>query len=127
MIKRRLSDLPDVREGHFLSGLIPGRYLCQGALSYKPPGFRTHTHDGPDGSDRHVHLDDYEVFVLLQGKACMELNGEMHPLVTGDVFVVEPGENHHLIADMEDPCVNLWLHAGPQRHPDQRPQGEPQL
>jgi len=119
MIKLRLNQLPDVREGHFLKGLIPGRYLCRGTLSYKPPGLRTHTNDAPDGRDRHVHQDEHEAFVLLQGKATMELNGEMHPMVTGDVFVVEPGEDHHLISDPVDPCINLWLHAGPVRHPDQ--------
>ena len=118
MIKLRLNQLPDVREGHFLRGLIPGKYLCEGSLSYKPPGLRTHTNDGPGGRDRHVH-DDREVFIILQGKAMMELNGQMHPMVTGDVFIVEPGENHHLISDAVDPCINLWLHAGPERHPNQ--------
>ncbi len=114
MIKLRLSQLPDVREGHFLDGLIPGKYLCKGALSYKAPNVRTHTHDGPGGTDIHIHPDDHEVFIILQGKAVMELNGEMHPMVTGDVFIVEPGENHHLISDAQDPCINLWLHAGPE-------------
>ncbi len=118
MIKLRLSQLPDVREGHFLKGLIPGEYLCAGTLSYKAPKVRTHSHDGPDGQDRHVH-EDYEAFIILQGKATMELNGVLHPMVTGDVFIVEPGEDHHLISDGEDPCINLWLHAGPTRHPDQ--------
>lgn len=119
MIKLRLNQLPDVREGHFLKGLIPGEYLCKGAMSYKAPNARTHTNDGPDGRDWHVHDDDCEVFVILQGKATMELNGVKHPMVTGDVFIVEPGEEHHLVADAEDPCINLWLHAGPERHPDQ--------
>ena len=118
MIKLRLNQLSDVREGHFLKGLIPGKYLCEGILSYKPPGLRTHTDDGPGGRDWHVH-EDHEVFIILQGKATMELDGEMHPMVTGDVFIVEPGEDHHLISDMEDPCINLWLHAGPERHPGQ--------
>jgi len=118
MIKLRLNQLPDVREGHFLKGLIAGEYLCQGILSYKPPGLRTHTDDGAGGRDWHMH-EDSEVFIILQGKAMMELNGEMHPMVTGDVLVVEPGEDHHLISDVNDPCVNLWLHAGPERHPGQ--------
>lgn len=121
MIKLRLNQLPDVREGHFMRGLIPGQYINRGAMSYKAPGVRTHTHDGPEGRDYHVHEDDVEVFVLLQGKAQMELNGEMHPMVTGDLFIVEPGEEHHLISDREDPCINLWFHAGAERHPDQRP------
>ena len=111
----RLTELPDTREGHFLEGIVPGAYLYQGGLGFKQPGQRTHSHDGPGGSDRHVH-DDCEVFVILQGKAQMEINGERHPLCCGDVCVVEPGEDHHLIADEDDPCVNLWLHAGPERH-----------
>ena len=120
MIKLRLNQIPDIREGHFLKGLVPGEYLCRGTLSYKPPGLRTHSNDGPGGLDRHVHEDDHEAFVLLQGKAIMEVDGEAHPMVTGDVFIIEPGEDHHLISDEEDPCINLWLHAGPERHPDQR-------
>jgi mannose-6-phosphate isomerase-like protein (cupin superfamily) len=115
MKKYRLTQLEDIREGHFLAGIIPGAYLCQGGIGFKPPGFRTHAHDGPGGSDRHVHESDYEVFVILQGKAVMEIDGEPHPLTTGDICVVEPGEDHHLISDQHDPCVNLWLHAGPAR------------
>lgn len=118
MKRYRLNQLPDVREGHFLSGLLPGRYISRGTMSYKKPGVRTHSHDGPGGLDRHVH-DDCEAFVILQGKAVMEVDGQRIPLVTGDVLIVEPGEDHHLISDTEDPCINLWLHAGPERHPDQ--------
>jgi mannose-6-phosphate isomerase-like protein (cupin superfamily) len=114
----RLTDLDDVRHGHFLKGLLPGDYLSVGGLGFKPPGFRTHTNDGPDDKDVHVH-DDCEVFIILQGKARMEIDGEFHPLATGDICIVEPGEDHHLIADEDDPCVNLWLHGGNHRHPDQ--------
>lgn len=119
MKRMRLKDLPDPSSGHFLEGLAPGRYLCEGGLSFKPPGLRTHSHDGPGGSDLHVH-DDCEVFIILQGRAQMELDGKLHQLTTGDVVVVEPGEDHHLISDAEDPCVNLWLQAGSRRHPDQQ-------
>ncbi|MDH7570504.1 MAG: cupin domain-containing protein, partial [Armatimonadota bacterium] len=104
MKRYRLNELPDVREGHFLKGILPGEYLCKGTLSYKKPNVRTHTNDGPGGIDRHVHEDDCEAFVILQGKAIMELNGERIPLVTGDVVIVEPGEDHHLISDAHDPC-----------------------
>lgn len=115
MKQYRLNQLPDVRDGHFLQGVIPGRYLYQGAMSYKKPNMRTH-----DAEGQHIH-EDCEVFVILQGKAVMEVDGARYPLTTGDVLVVEPGEDHHLISDAEDPCINLWLHAGPQRHPDQNP------
>ena len=87
-------------------------------MGFKRPGERTHSHDGPGGIDHHVH-EDSEVFVILQGGGVMELDGERHPVTTGDVLVVEPGEDHHLVADERDPCVGLYLHAGPKRHPKQ--------
>jgi len=123
MIRMRLKDLPDNREGHFLKGVIPGEYLCMGGLGYKKPNQRSHDVgckcSNCDGKGRHVHEGDREVFILLQGKAVMELNGELHPMVTGDVVICEPGEDHHLVADSDDPCINLWLHAGDERHKDQ--------
>ena len=119
MKRYRLKDLSDTTNGHFLKDLVPGEHLCKGGLGFKKRGFRTHGEKNWRGSDRHVH-DDSEVFVILQGKARMEVDGVEHPLVTGDVMVIEPGEDHHLISDAEDPCVNLWLHAGPKRHKDQR-------
>jgi mannose-6-phosphate isomerase-like protein (cupin superfamily) len=118
MRKLRLTELPDNRDGHFLAGVVPGEFLAGGGLSFKKPNVRTHDHDAADGSDRHVH-SDCEVFVILQGRAVMEVDGARHDLVTGDVVVVEPGEDHHLVSDAVDPSVNLWLHAGPSRHPDQ--------
>jgi mannose-6-phosphate isomerase-like protein (cupin superfamily) len=119
MKRYRLSDLPEVREGHFLSGIVPGEFLSGGGLGFKKPGFRTHSAEGPGGSDLHVHPDEYEVFVFLQGKGVMQVEGKSYPFTTGDVFVIEPGEDHHLVSDAADPCVNLWLHMGPRRHPDQ--------
>jgi len=131
MKRYRLNELSDVREGHFLKGILPGKFIREGTMGYKAPGFRTHTGEppspseglrrssGPGGSDVHVH-DDCEAFVILQGKAVMECDGKEYALVTGDVLVIEPGEDHHLVADKDDPCINLWLHGGPERHPDQR-------
>ena len=37
-----------------------------------------------------------------------------------DLVVIEPGEDHHLISDETEPCINIWLHAGAQPHPQQR-------
>jgi hypothetical protein len=124
MRQLRLADLPDRGEGHILADYLPGRYLCAGALSFKPPNLRTHTAEGPGGEDIHVHADR-EAFIILQGKAVMEINGVPHPLVAGDVLIVEAGEDHHLVSDGEDPCVNLWLHAGTGRHPAQLTDLEP--
>ena len=120
MKRCRLSDLGDIRDGHFLQGIVSGPYLCAGGVGFKAPGFRTHSGDGPGGSDRHVHGDVHEVFVILQGKAVMEVDGKGHALATGDICVIEPGEDHHLVADKLDPCVNLWIEVGRERHRDQR-------
>jgi quercetin dioxygenase-like cupin family protein len=119
MKQYRLSDLADIREGHVFREILPGAHLCAGGMGFKKPGQRTHSFEGPNGIDRHVH-SDHEGFVILQGKAEMELNGKRIPLVAGDIVVIEPGEDHHLISDDKDPCVNLWLHAGPRRHDDQQ-------
>jgi len=108
MKRYRLSGLADVREGHVLQGLVPGRFLYMGAVGFKEPGEVTHP-------GRHSH-DDEEVFVILQGKGAIEISGHRHRVGTGDVIVVEPGEDHHLISSQEDPLVNLWLHAGPDPH-----------
>ena len=118
MKRMRISELPDSRGGHFLSGVVPGEFLRTGGLSFKPPRFRTHDHDGPGGTDLHVH-DGHEVFLILQGRAVMEVDGERHALESGDVMIIEPGEDHHLVADGEDPCVNVWLEPADHRHPDQ--------
>lgn len=119
MKRLRLSELADTRQGHFLGDWLPGPYLSVGGLSFAKPGERSHTNDGPDGRDYHVHTD-CEAFVILQGTGIMELNGERIPVGVGDIFIVEPGEDHHLNSDPEDPVVTLWLHAGPNRHKNQQ-------
>ncbi|MBB6729448.1 cupin domain-containing protein [Cohnella zeiphila] len=119
MRKCRLSDLSDNPDGkHLFRNLMPGSYLSAGGLAFERPGSRSHTNDGPDGTDRHVH-SDCEAFLILQGRGTLELDEAFIPIVAGDVIVVEPGEDHHLIASEDDPPVVLWCHAGPQRHPRQ--------
>lgn len=112
MKQTRINELPDVTGGHWLSGVLPGTYLTVGGMGFKERGMRTHA------DSRHIH-DDCEAFVLLQGKAQMEIDGVLHPMQTGDILIVEPGEEHHLISDPDDPCVNLWMHAGPHRNENQ--------
>ncbi len=118
MKRYTLKDLNTDGVEHVLEGIVPGRYIAMGGLGFKAPNERTHSHDGPDGSDQHVH-DDCEIFMLLGGKAEMEIDGEMHPMKAGDVIVVEPGEDHHLISDVDDPCVNVWMHCADHRNANQ--------
>ncbi|HIE50612.1 MAG TPA: cupin domain-containing protein [Armatimonadetes bacterium] len=114
MKRYRLSAVPDTREGHFLRAWVEGIRIAQGGLSFHPPGFRTH----PEG--HHVH--EYpEVFCILQGRGVLELNEERIPVQVGDVLIIEPGEEHHLVSSEEDPLINLWFHADERGHPKQYP------
>jgi mannose-6-phosphate isomerase-like protein (cupin superfamily) len=125
MIRYRIGDLADCRSGHILQDILPGDYLCTGGLAFTKPGDRSHTNDGPDGRDYHVHRDR-EAFVILQGRGVMEVDGVPHPVSPGDIVVIEPGEDHHLISSEEDPIVTLWCHAGPERHKNQRQEVAPE-
>jgi len=123
MKRLRLKDLDNIESNHILQNIVPGQYLTHGGLSFKPPGFRTHdmgcTCKSCDGKGKHIHADDSEVFIVLQGKAQMEIDGKSYDMVTGDVIICEPGEDHHLVSDNDEPCVNIFLHAGDHRHPNQ--------
>lgn len=122
MKRFRLSDLNPSGSEHILTGIIPGRYLSHGGIGFKAPGQRSHdvgcTCKACDGKGRHVHADDCEVFIILQGRGQMQIDGESYALRAGDVFVCEPGEDHHLVADEDDPCVNIYLHAADSHHVD---------
>lgn len=115
MRRYTLADLagPEQRLPHVLARLVPGAYLCGGGLSFHARGMRTHG-DEP----RHVH-PDHEVFCILQGRGWIEVDGRREPVAAGEVLVVEPGEDHHLVGDPAHPIVNLWLHAGDAPHPRQ--------
>ncbi|MBP1962337.1 cupin domain-containing protein [Paenibacillus aceris] len=119
MIKLRLSELQDTKNGHILQGVLPGDYLSSGGLSFAKRGERSHTNDGPDGRDYHIH-GDCEAFLILQGTGTMEINGEHFPVTTGDIVIVEPGEDHHLNSSEADPIVTVWCHASSNRHKNQQ-------
>jgi mannose-6-phosphate isomerase-like protein (cupin superfamily) len=125
MIMKKLcfSELCVTGGGHLLQDILPGDYIASGGLAFAKRGERSHTNDGPEGKDHHVHTD-CKAFLIFQGKGTMEINGEQHPVQTGDLFIVEPGEDHHLISSEEDPIVTLWCHVGPDRHKNQQ-RGEP--
>ncbi|MCD6289759.1 MAG: cupin domain-containing protein [Anaerolineae bacterium] len=114
MKRIHFSDLGRHSGRHVLAGILDGEWLNRGGLSFHPPGFRTH-----DDEPVHVH-DTQEAFCIMQGHGVLELDGERIPVQVGDVIIIEPGENHHLISSEEDPLINLWLHAGDEPHPNQR-------
>jgi len=100
-----LLDLRDIAGHHFLAGIMKGSSLHHGGLHFFNPGEYSH----PEGP--HLHQDSEEVFVCLQGRAKLIVDGVQREMRVGDIALIEPGEEHHLLADEENPIVNLWLHA----------------
>ena len=56
---------------------------------------------------RHVHDTD-EVFIFVQGRGVIPIDGTDYPVETGDVVVVEAGEDHHTRSSEDDPLVAVW-------------------
>ncbi|NQT19608.1 MAG: cupin domain-containing protein [Planctomycetes bacterium] len=56
---------------------------------------------------RHVHEVD-EVFIMLQGTGVIPIDGVDYPVCTGDIVVVEAGEDHHTRSSVDDPLVTAW-------------------
>ena len=55
----------------------------------------------------HVHDAD-EVFIFVQGKGVIPIDGVEYPVETGDVVIVQAGEDHHTRSSVEDPLVAAW-------------------
>ena len=56
---------------------------------------------------RHVHDVD-EVFVFVQGRGVIPIDGIEYAVETGDVVIGEAGEDHHTRSSVEDPLVAAW-------------------
>lgn len=56
---------------------------------------------------RHVHNVD-EVFIFVQGRGVLPIDGIEYPIQAGDVFIVHKGEDHHTRSSIEDPLVSAW-------------------
>ena len=89
-----------------LGGLTGGQLVERGGFRiYPDPGFRTHDEPGP-----HVH-DKPEYFCIFQGTGTVEIDGApADRFEAGDVIVIDPGEDHHLISDGTVPLVFTWMH-----------------
>ena len=107
------SDLGSDGPMHVAQELVPGAYIDHGGLSFHAVGFRTHA------EGHHVH-DNAEVFCIMQGQGEIEIDGRREPLHAGEVLIIEPGEEHHIVGDPAYPIINLWFHCGDEPHPNQR-------
>jgi mannose-6-phosphate isomerase-like protein (cupin superfamily) len=110
MRKLSVADLPDGGTPATLAAIGAGWGPVQrgGISRYDAPGHRTH----PE-SDHHVH-DVPEIFTIVQGGGVLELDGVADTrFAAGDILVIAPGENHHLISDGDVPLVFTWMHLSP--------------
>jgi len=110
MRKLSVGDLPDGGTPAALAAIGAGWGPVQrgGISRYDGAGHRTHAE-----SDHHVH-DVPELFTIVQGSGVLELNGAVATTFTaGDILIIEPGEDHHLISDGAVPLVFTWMHLSP--------------
>ena len=100
MRKLRIENLhPTTTE--LLGDLLPGAKIASGGVYVFRPGETAHP------ESRHVHEVD-EVFVFVQGTGVIPIDGTDYPVETGDVVVVEAGEDHHTRSSEQDPLVAAW-------------------
>jgi mannose-6-phosphate isomerase-like protein (cupin superfamily) len=107
MRKLTIADLPDGGTPATLAAIGAGwGPVTSGGISrYEGQGHRTHDETGP-----HVHTVP-EIFCIVAGSGVVELDGVPEtPFVAGDVLIIEPGEDHHLISTGVDPLVFTWMH-----------------
>lgn len=57
--------------------------------------------------EEHIHDVD-EVFIFIQGSGVLPIDGVDHPIKTGDVVIVEAGEDHHTRSSEDAPLVAAW-------------------
>jgi mannose-6-phosphate isomerase-like protein (cupin superfamily) len=106
MKKLSLADLTARGDGPVLATAVPGYLIARGGLSQYEAGQRSH----PEGE--HVHTVP-EAFCILQGSGLVEIDGTHTPFEAGDILLVEPGEDHHLISQGDVPLVSVWMHLRP--------------
>ncbi len=106
MKRLTLGDLPDGGTPATLAAIGAGwgRVEAGGISRYDDAGHRTH------GDARHVHTVP-EIFCIVQGSGTIEIDGtDAGRFTAGDLLIIDPGEDHHLISDGDVPLVFTWMH-----------------
>jgi len=95
--------LPDVQytDSRLLPDILGDRTIAHGGVYVFKPGEIAHP------EPRHVH-DTEEVFIFVQGRGVLPVDGVEYPVKTGDVVIVDAGEDHHLRSSEDDPLVSVW-------------------
>jgi mannose-6-phosphate isomerase-like protein (cupin superfamily) len=96
----KLSDV-NYNDTRLLPDLLGNKIISHGGVYVFKPGETAH----PEA--RHVHDTD-EVFIFIQGKGVILIDGVDYPVQTGDVVIVEAGKDHHTRSSEDDPLVAAW-------------------
>ena len=100
MKRLRIADLRPTPT-RLMPDLLGHLRVAHGGIHVFQPGETAHP------EPRHVHDVD-EVFIFIQGRGVLPIDGVEHPIQTGDVILVEAGEDHHTRSSVEDPLVAAW-------------------
>ncbi len=100
MKKYRIQDLT-CSASRLLPDVIGDARVTHGGVYVFKPGETAHP------EKVHVHDTD-ELFFFVQGKGVLPIDGTDYPIETGDVFLVEAGEDHHTRSSEDDPLVAAW-------------------
>ena len=96
----KLTEIP-YNDSHLFPAIFGDKVISHGGVYVFKPGEIAH----PEA--RHVH-DTAEIFIFIQGTGVLPIDGVEYPVKTGDVFIVEAGEDHHLRSSEDDPLVSAW-------------------
>ncbi len=100
MKRFRITDIT-ATSSTLLPDLLGDAIIDHGGVYVFEPGETAHP------EEVHVH-EVPEVFVFVQGKGILPVDGVEHLVETGDVVIVEAGEDHHLRSTDDDPLVAAW-------------------
>jgi mannose-6-phosphate isomerase-like protein (cupin superfamily) len=100
MIKTTIDKLK-FSETRILAEYFGSMPLTECGMKRFKPGERAH-------DTAHTHNVN-EVLIFLQGKGEVPIDGQVYPLRTGDVVIIEPGEDHRTQSSVDDPLVCAWF------------------
>ena len=100
MIKTTIEKLK-YSETRILAEFFGSMSLTECGVKKFKPGVRAHY-------EAHTHNVN-EVLIFIQGMGEVLLDGKVHPLKTGDVVILEPGEDHRTLSSVDDPLVVVWF------------------
>ncbi len=103
MRKLHISELTGRADGPVLVDAVPGYVIERGGVTRYLVGAEEarQVHHGP------------ELLCILQGTGVVEVGGVHLPFESGDVFMIEQGEDHHVTSAGRLPLVSMWLHLRP--------------